>query len=73
MLELLGDSYISQHIYNERYKELIDISYRAYVTDMLKGIAGAENRWYPRVADLEKPKEPEPTVEELAEMVRAIH
>lgn len=73
MLELLGDEYISQHIYNEQYRELVDISYRAYVTDMLKGIAGAENRWYPRIADLEKPKKTEPTVEELAEMVRAIH
>lgn len=73
MLELLGDGYISQHIYSEQYKEFVEISYKVYVTDMLKGIAGAENRWYPRVADLEKPKEPEPTVEELADMVRAIH
>lgn len=73
MLELLGDEYIFQHIYNERYRDFIEISYKVYVTDMLKGIAGAENRWYPRIANLEKPQKPEPTVEELVDMVRAIH
>lgn len=73
MLELLGDEYIFQHIYSEQYKEFVETSYKVYVTDMLKGIAGTENRWYPRIADLEKPQKPEPTVEELADMVRAIH
>lgn len=70
---MLGDEYISQHIYNEKYKELLDTSYRVYVTDVLKGLAGAENRWYPRIADIEKPHKPDPTVDELADMVRAIH
>lgn len=72
MLEVLGDEYISQHIYNERYNELIETSYKVYMTDCIKSVAGAKNRWYPKISEMEKPQKPEPTVEEMLEMVRSI-
>lgn len=72
MLDVLGDEYISQHIYNKRYEELLDISYKSYVTDCLRIIAGVEKRWYSRFENLEKPQKPEPTVNELLAMVKKI-
>ena len=57
MLDLLGDDYISQHIYNERYKEFIDISYKSYITDGFKHILGMQERWYDRISGIEKPQE----------------
>lgn len=72
MLELLGDGYIFQHIYNERYKELIDTSYKVYLTDGIKAIAGLKNRWYPRIENIEKPQEPEPDLNEMIKMIHAV-
>lgn len=72
MLNLLGDSYISQHIYGERYRETVELTYRVYMTDCMKAVARAEKRWYPRIASMEKPEKPQPTVSEMLEMVHKI-
>ena len=72
MLELLGDDFISQHIYNERYKEIIGISYMSYVTDNLKSITECKNRWFSQIKNIEKPKKPAPKLHKMIEMVRKI-
>lgn len=71
-MEVLGDEYISQHIYNERYKEMMDLGFKVYVTDALKAFVGMEKRWYSSIENLEKPQKPQPSIDELVAMVKAV-
>ena len=74
-MDVLGDEYIAQHIYNEQYKEAVELSYKTYVTDGIKAMCHADVRWFTSVEKLINPEDekPEPTVEEMLEMVHAVH
>lgn len=66
MLRIIGKPYIFQHIKNMCREESIRVSYMAYVTDTLKGLCGAEQRWYDHYAQLdEKPEKPQQNAEEI--------
>lgn len=60
MLEVLGDDYIMQHINNELYTEMVERSYREYVTDILYLIAKGgymKKTWSEILEDATKPPE----------------
>nr|DAG25399.1 MAG TPA: hypothetical protein [Bacteriophage sp.]DAG77385.1 MAG TPA: hypothetical protein [Caudoviricetes sp.] len=67
MLHLIGKPYILQHCRIAARNEQLAISYQAYMTDMLSALAGAQERWYDRVADLveSRPQQPKPSSEEV--------
>lgn len=67
MLHLIGKPYILQHCRIAARNEQLEISYQAYTTDMLGALAGAQERWYDRVADLveSRPQQPQPSAEEV--------
>ena len=67
MLHLIGKPYILQHCRIAARNEQLAISYQAYMTDMLSALAGAQERWYGRVADLveSRPQQPQPPSEEV--------
>lgn len=67
MLHLIGKPYILQHCRIAARNEQLEISYQAYMTDMLSALAGAQERWYDRVADLvnDRPQAPQPSSEEV--------
>lgn len=67
MLHLIGKPYILQHCRIAARNEQLAISYQAYMTDMLGALAGAQERWYDRVADLveSRPQQPQPSSEEV--------
>lgn len=69
---MLGEEYISQHIYKERYNEMIDLGFKVYVTDSLKSFIGIKKRWYDTVENIEKPKKPQPNIDELVKMVKSV-
>ena len=55
---MLGDDYITQHINNELYTEMMERSYREYVTDILYLIAKGgymEKTWSEILEDTIKP------------------
>lgn len=66
MLRLIGKPYIVQHCIAALRQEQIVLSYRAYMTDALDGLAGAQERWYDSVESLvdSRPK-PQQTPEEI--------
>ena len=67
MLHLIGKPYILQHCRIAARNEQLAISCQAYMTDMLGALAGAQERWYDRVADLveSRPQQPQPSSEEV--------
>lgn len=67
MLHLIGKPYILQHCRIAARNEQLAISYQAYMTDILSALAGAQERWYDRVADLveSRPQPPQPSAEEV--------
>lgn len=67
MLRLIGKPYILQHCLIASRQEQLEISYRAYMTDALANLTGAQERWYDRVADLVEscPQQPQPSAEEV--------
>lgn len=67
MLHLIGKPYILQHCRIAARNEQLEISYQAYMTDMLSALAGAQEHWYDRVADLveSRPQQPQPSSEEV--------
>lgn len=52
MLRLIGKPYIVQHCITALRQEQIALSYRAYMTDALANLAGAQERWYDSVESL---------------------
>nr|DAI47859.1 MAG TPA: hypothetical protein [Caudoviricetes sp.] len=72
MLRLVGKSYIVQHIMNTRRQEAIALSYRAYMTDTLAGLAGVEERWTDRVAGIIDPRPlgPQQSAEEVIQRIK---
>ena len=52
MLRLIGKPYIVQHCIAALRQEQISLSYRAYMTDALTGLAGIPERWYDSVESL---------------------
>lgn len=72
MLRLVGKPYIVQHIMNTRRQEAIALSYRAYMTDTLAGLAGVEERWADRVAGIidPRPSEPQQSAEEVIQRIK---
>lgn len=66
MLRLIGKSYIAQHCITALRQEQIALSYRAYMTDALAVLAGAQERWYDSVESLvdSRPK-PQQSQEEI--------
>ncbi len=72
MLEVLGDDWIAQHIYNELQKEYEEKQYKAYITDCLMCIAGVEERWVDMTSKPKEPTEPEKTEEELIALMEEL-
>lgn len=72
MLHLIGKPYILQHCVIASRQEQLDISYRAYMTDALANLAGAEERWYDTVAGLveNRPQPPQPSADEVIARVK---
>lgn len=72
MLEVLGDNYIMQHINNELYTEMVERSYREYVTDILYLIAKGgymKKTWSEILEDAMKPTDPR-SAEEIKNSIK---
>ena len=67
MLQLMGKGYILQHCRSVRRQEFLELSYKAYMTDALASLAGAEERWADRVTEIidPHPAKPQQTAEEV--------
>lgn len=66
MLHLIGKPYIAQHCISALRQEQIVLSYRAYMTDALAGLAGISERWYDSVESLlDGRKKPQQSPEEI--------
>lgn len=52
MLRIIGKPYIVQHCIAALRQEQIALSYRAYMTDAMAGLAGISERWYDSVESL---------------------
>jgi hypothetical protein len=72
MLHLIGKPYIMQHCIIASRREQLDISYRAYMTDALAHLIGAEERWYDMVAGLveNRPQPPQPYADEVIARIK---
>jgi hypothetical protein len=72
MLRLVGKPYIVQHIMNTRRQEAVALSYRAYMTDALALLIGAEERWYDMVAGLveNRPQPLQPSADEVIARIK---
>lgn len=72
MLHLIGKPYIMQHCIIASRREKLDISYRAYMTDALANLIGAEERWYDMVAGLveNRPQPPQPSSDEVIARIK---
>ena len=72
MLHLIGKPYIMQHCIIASRREKLDISYRAYMTDALANLIGAEERWYDMVAGLveNRPQPPQPSADEVIARIK---
>ena len=58
---MMGDDYIMQHISNELYTEMVERSYKEYVTDILHLIAKGgymKETWSEILEDAMKPVDP---------------
>lgn len=53
-MDVLGDSYITQHIINEHIREQKDEAFRIYVTDALMAISAQDQKLTRRYADIIK-------------------
>ncbi len=71
-LRLFGRPYILQHCLDTLRQEHITLSYQAYMTDTLAYLAGAEERWYDRVAGLveNRPQPPQPSADEVIARIK---
>ena len=72
MLHLIGKPYIMQHCIIASRREQLDISYRAYMTDALAHLIGAEERWYDMVTGLveNRPQPPQPSADEVIARIK---
>lgn len=72
MLRLIGKPYIMQHCIIASRREQLDISYRAYMTDALANLIGAEERWYDMVSGLveNRPQPPQPSADEVIARIK---
>ena len=72
MLHLIGKPYIMQHCIIASRREQLDISYRAYMTDALANLIGAEERWYDMVAGLveNRPQPQQPSADEVIARIK---
>lgn len=72
MLHLIGKPYILQHCLIASRQEQLEISHQAYMTDMLSELAGAQERWYDRVADLveNRPQPPQQSADEVIARIK---
>lgn len=72
MLHLIGKPYIMQHCIIASRREQLDISYRAYMTDALANLIGAEELWYDMVAGLveNRPQPPQPSADEVIARIK---
>lgn len=72
MLHLIGKPYIMQHCIIASRREQLDISYRAYMTDALANLIGAEERWYDMAAGLveNRPQPPQPSADEVIARIK---
>lgn len=72
MLHLIGKPYIMQHCIIASRREQLDISYRAYMTDALANLIGAEERWYDMVSGLveNRPQPPQPSADEVIARIK---
>ena len=69
---MMGDDYIAQHINNELYREMIEKSYRVYVTDILYLIAKGgymKKTWSEILEDAMKPVDPR-SAEEIKNSIK---
>lgn len=69
---MIGKPYIMQHCIIASRREQLDISYRAYMTDALAHLIGAEERWYDMVAWLveNRPQPPQPSADEVIARIK---
>lgn len=69
---MIGKPYIMQHCIIASRREQLDISYRAYMTDALAHLIGAEERWYDMVAGLVeiRPQPPQPSADEVIARIK---
>lgn len=69
---MIGKPYIMQHCIIASRLEQLDISYRAYMTDALANLIGAEERWYDMVAGLveNRPQTPQPSADEVIARIK---
>lgn len=69
---MIGKPYIMQHCIIASRREQLDISYRAYMTDALANLIGAEERWYDMVAGLveNRPQTPQPSADEVIARIK---
>ena len=64
LLEVLGDEYISQHIFQSYRDYLAETSYKVYVTNILRGLASmvsgkeVESSYYDILQDLDNSVKP---------------
>lgn len=58
MLHLIGKPYIAKHCASALRQERLQVSYWAYMTDAMVGLAGMLERWYDRAEGLidDRPK-----------------
>lgn len=72
MLHLIGKPYILQHCVIASRQEQLDISYRAYMTDVLSCLSGVEERWVDRVASVldGRPEPPQQSAEEVVAHIK---
>ena len=69
---MIGKPYIMQHCIIASRREQLDISYRAYMTDALANLIGAEERWYDMAAGLveNRPQPPQPSADEVIARIK---
>ena len=71
---MLGDEYISQHIFQSYRDYLAETSYKVYVTNMLKGLASVMSgndigtSWYDILQDLDNSVKPAKQTETESEI-----
>lgn len=72
MLRLIGKPYIVQHCRIAARNEQLLVSHQAYMADMVGALAGAQERWYDRVADLVEynPEGRQQTAEEVINRIK---
>lgn len=69
MLEIFGRGYVIEHCISSFYKEQEQMTYRVYITDLLRYMSG--NKKAPRFYELIRPdKKPQKTAKEVKEKIR---